>query len=668
MKKIMVLCITASMFLLQNIYAQETQELKSITVTAQKAEQNSQDVPISISIFDEYLIEDTKIESVKDIAQYTPNFMIPIEGSPVIRGLFSSGTTLSTSAAMFIDGIPILHGVGFDEELMDIERIEVLKGPQGTLYGKNTQSGAVSIITKQPDNETRGKAEVEIGEDNKREISLSASGPIVQDKFYVGISAKHYEKDGFVVNNFLGGYEDDQDYNYGKIVLRATPTDNLDISLISSVKDRDNGRNPANNENINDRKEVTSDLNSNDTTSSTMHALKIKYDLGNYQLQSITTRRDIDNTSEYDNDYTNIYEKTNHMFKNIELGNISQELRLSGSTDSLIWLVGVYADEEDYTMDYHYDKYMSARGMMFNGHDIYDVDGKSAGIFTHGDYRLTDKLNIIAGIRYDKDTKYFKEKLDSFDPAGADLADESNSYSEISPKFGLNYKLDDTTSVYTTISKGYKSGGYYAFAPRDALKQYEKETLISYEIGTKNSFWDNRLILNGAVFYMDIDDMQVVSYYDSETYISNAAKATSKGIEFDVTYVLNDNITLFAAYGLNITKFDEFIDDKGDYSDNYNPHAPKYNYSLGISYRDTSGYFARVNLNGYGKRYFNKENTLSSGAYEIVNTKIGYETSNYDIYLYANNLFDKAYNSYTSANKVVYSQPREIGIQLAYRF
>jgi len=88
MKKIMVLCITASMFLLQNIYAQETQELKSITVTAQKAEQNSQDVPISISIFDEYLIEDTKIESVKDIAQYTPNFMIPIEGSPVIRDFF----------------------------------------------------------------------------------------------------------------------------------------------------------------------------------------------------------------------------------------------------------------------------------------------------------------------------------------------------------------------------------------------------------------------------------------------------------------------------------------------------------------------------------------------------------------------------------------------------
>ncbi len=674
MKKLIALSITASIFLLQNIHAQETQELKAITVTAQKTEQIIQDVPMSLSVFDEYLIEDAKIESVKDIAPYTPNFMVFDYGSgmvrPVVRGLSSNVTTLSTSAGMFIDGIPVLHGVGYDEALMDIERIEVLKGPQGTLYGKDTLSGAINIITKQPDNEARGKVTLEAGEDNKREFSLSTSGPVVQNKFYVGISAKHYEKDGLVKNTFLDNRVDDKAYNYGKLILRTTPTDNLDISLISSIMDRDNGG-PANNDLsvLQKDKEVYSDLESKNTSSSRMHALRIKYDFGNYQLQSITTKRDVEDTTETDQDYTNIYEKTYHMFKNNEYGNISQELRLSSSTDRLNWLVGVYADKDDNTMDYHYDKYMSARGMMFNGHDIYDVDGKSLGVFTHGDYGLTDKLNIIAGIRYDKDKKYFKERLDSFDPAGTDLADESNSYSEISPKFGLNYKLNNTSSVYTTISKGYKSGGYYAFAPTDKQKQYEKETLISYEIGTKNSFLDNRLILNSAVYYMDVDDMQVVSYTDSYlSYMSNAAKATSKGIELDLNYALNDKISLHAAYGLNITKFDEFIDSKGDYSDNYNPYAPKYNYNIGMSYRDASGYFGRVDLNGYGKTYFNKENTISRDAYQIVNAKIGYETSDFDIYLYANNLFDEAYNGFTTATKFRYSEPREIGIQLAYRF
>lgn len=671
MKRRIVLSFATSLILSGSIYAQDTpKELDKIMVTAQKTEQNIQDVPITMSVFDEYLIEDKKIESVEDIAQYTPNFMISVTGIPVMRGLSSSGPELSTSSAMFIDGIPILHGIGFNEELMDIERIEVLKGPQGTLYGKNTQSGAINIITKQPNNKTKAKVELELGEDNKKELSLSVSGPLIQDKFYMGISAKHHEKDGFVKNINLGGYEDDKNYKYGKLVLRATPRDNLDISLISSIKDRDNGRNPVNNENLNNYKEVTSDLDSKDKTSSTMYALKIKYDLGNYQLQSITTKRDIDNTTKYDNDFTNIYERTNHMFKDIKLRNISQELRLSSSTENLNWLVGIYIDKEDYTMDYHYDKYVTmGGGMVFKGHDIYEVDGNSLGLFTHGDYSLTDTLNIIAGIRYDRDTKYFKEIQDSFDPTRLNLADQSNSYSEFSPKLGLNYKLNDTSSIYTNISKGYKSGGYYAFAPRDELKKYEKETLWNYELGTKNSFLDNSLLLNGTIFYMDIDNKQFVSYYDGESYMSNAAKATSKGIELDLNYVFNDNITLFAAYGFNISKFKDFKDDRGDYSDNYHPNAPKYNYTLGVSYRDASGYFTRINLNGYAKRYIDKENTLSKEAYEVVNTKIGYETSSYDIYLYANNLFDKEYDSlYTSATTTIYSQPREIGMQLAYKF
>ncbi len=676
MTKQIALHIATSMFLLQNVYAQETVELKSITVTAQKTEQNVQDVPMSLNIFDEYLIEDSKIESVKDIAQYTPNFMVFNYGSglaiPIIRGLSSDATTLSTSAGMFIDGIPVLHAVGYDEELMDIERIEVLKGPQGTLYGKNTLSGAINIVTKQPDNETRGKVALELGEDNKREVSLSVSGPIIQDKFYVGISAKHYEKDGFVKNTFLNNRVDDKEYNYGKLVLRTTPSDNLDISVISSIMDRDNGGIASNDLTVlqNDR-EVYSDLDSKNSSSSLMHALKVKYDLGDYQLQSITTKRDTKDKSDSDNDFTNIYEKTFHMFKDNEFENISQELRLSRTTDKLNWLLGIYADKDDNTMDYHYDKYMPAYNMMFSGHDIYDVDGESLGIFTHADYSLTNKLNIIAGIRYDKDRKYFKERLDSFDPTGADLADESNSYSEISPKLGLNYKLSDTSSIYTTISKGYKAGGYYAFAPTDREKQYDKETLLSYEIGTKNSFFDNRLILNSAIYYMDVDDMQVISSVTStQAYMSNAAKATSKGLEFDLNYALNDTISLYAAYGLNITKFDQFSDSEGDYSNNYNPYAPKYNYSLGVSYRDEKGIFGRVDLYGYGKTYFDKENTRSRDAYEIVNAKIGYETSSYDIYLYAQNLFNKKYDAvgYYEANKLIYSEPREIGIQLVYRF
>ena len=172
--------------------ARREMKLEELTVSAQKQEENVQDVPISMTVFDEFAIEDRKIESIQDVASYTSNFSLMDKGLgvfiPSIRGISNSFTTLSQPSSVIIDGIPVSSSTGFNVTLMDIERIEVLKGPQGTLYGKEAQAGVINVITKKPDNETRGKIGVELGEDNKRQYTLSASGPIVKDKLYVGVN------------------------------------------------------------------------------------------------------------------------------------------------------------------------------------------------------------------------------------------------------------------------------------------------------------------------------------------------------------------------------------------------------------------------------------------------------------------------------------------------
>ena len=224
---------------------------------------------------------------------------------------------------------------------------------------------------------------------------------------------------------------------------------------------------------------------------------------------------------------------------------------------------------------------------------------------------------------------------------------------------------------YTTISKGYRSGGFWAYAPSGYSPQYDEETLWNYEIGAKNSFFDNRLIVNAAIFYMKIDDMQVKIHPDAGgTYIDNAAKATSKGFEIELHGKLTDTIELFGAYGYTNVTFDDYKDANGDYSGNKSIFAPEYSYSIGIQYRDTNGYFARVDVNGYGEIYFDQENENSRDAYHLVNAKIGYETEHYDIYLYGKNIFDKEYNSVGmfGGGGIIYSPPREIGVQLTYRF
>ncbi|WP_321413701.1 TonB-dependent receptor plug domain-containing protein [uncultured Desulfobacter sp.] len=170
--------------------------LEEVTVTAQKREENVQEVPISMTVFNEFAIEDRKIESIQDVASYTSNLALIPKGAitylPSIRGISSTIGTSSQATSIIIDGIPVSNAGGFNLTLMGIERIEVLKGPQGTLYGKDTEAGVINIITKQPDNETRGKAGVEFGEDSKKKYTFSASGPIVEDKLFLGVSAKHY--------------------------------------------------------------------------------------------------------------------------------------------------------------------------------------------------------------------------------------------------------------------------------------------------------------------------------------------------------------------------------------------------------------------------------------------------------------------------------------------
>jgi len=655
MKRKITLSFVTSLILVNGVYAKDTlQKLDSVTVTANKIEENIQEVPISMSVFDEFTIEDRKIESIQDVASHTSNFYLKDQGggvfAPTIRGISNSlpfSTAGSQPTSVIIDGIPISSAQGFNVNLMDIQRIEVLKGPQGTLYGKEAQAGVINVITKKPNNETKAKVGVELGEDNKREYTLSTSGPIVENKFYVGLSAKHYEKDGFIENTKLGGYTNDKENDYGRLHLRYTPNDDLEISFISSKLKYDNGNLDYISPYIPDVKSMSSNTQGYDKSSTTSHALKVSYDINDYLFESITTYRNVksDSLLTYSfGDYN--YDRDDDKY--------SQELRLSNSNDIFKWVAGIYADKNEIV-------YSSQLVNMASNPSTTKTD--SLGIFIYTDYAINDKLSFISGARYDKDNKEYEQattKLDFSD-------------SEISPKISLKYQYDQDSMYYATISKGYRSGGIFAGAADGYSKTYETETLLNYEIGAKNSFFDNRLIVNSSIFYMKIDDMQIrvpIPNTIRDSYINNAAKATSKGFEIGLNGKLTDTLELFGAYGYTNATFDDYKDAKGDYSGNKNLLAPAYNYNLGIQYRDENGYFARVDLNGYGKIYSNPSNTQGIDAYELVNAKIGYEANNYDIYLYGKNIFDKEYHEggSTASWGALLSPPREIGVQLAYRF
>ncbi|WP_324171843.1 TonB-dependent receptor [Sulfurimonas sp.] len=656
----LTLSTIVSMLVYSNIYANDIKTLDKLTVTAQKKAENIQEVPISMTLLDEISIVDNNIELVEDIAAYTPNLMFFSYGSdsqisPSLRGIFSDMEAKTVPMAIYIDGVPILDGWAMNEELNNIERIEVLKGPQGTLYGKNAETGVMNIHTKQPSNITQGSISLEVGSDNKRKINLNVSGALIENKLLIGISASHYEKDGFLKDKNTGKTIDDRKRNSVRVNIIYKPTDNLEISFINSILKYDDGSVKMSYV-TQGKNDISQNFKGYNKSQIVNNALKIKYTISDRSyIESITTRRSFNLKDGDDWDFTNNPVPQYHMIRDTNTKSYSEEIKYIDSflNNKLDFLAGIYMDEKDENFDFAWSGYPIER----------DFNDKSLGLFTHIKYQISNNLSILTGIRYDKENKEFTDKNRNIK--------EDSTYSEISPKVSLEYNFENNKMAYFTIAKGYRAGGFNHNAPiGHANLIFEKETLWNYEAGYKSVMLDDKLTFNTSIYYMDIKNMQVTSAISpAEEYVSNAGEAHSQGLELEVNYQINDELNIFSSLGVNETKFDKFKDFNGNYKGKTNPFAPKYNYYIGAKYRANAGYYASANLNGYGKMYFDKENKYEKKAYTLVNTKVGYETKKFDIYMYAKNLFDKNHDSVGYHDSyTIYSEEREIGIQVTYRF
>jgi len=668
------LSLTATLLLTS---ALEARTLENITVMAQKIEENPKDVPIAMSIFDEYKIEDNNIQNIADLANYTPGFYlfeIADNGtaSPTIRGIHSDTRTFSSSVAMYIDGVPTYNTTGYNMYLHDIERVEILKGPQGTLYGKNAEAGVINIVTKKPNNETKANIGLKLANDKQHNASFSVSGPLIKESLFVGLSGWYFKKDGFINNTYLNKTANDKKSLLGRLNLRYLVNDHLELSLINSYdKRRDTGTN-ASTKAYGDPYNIGFDFEEHQDADTKSSAFKVDYTFNeNSSIEAITAYRDNEYLMLNDYDKTAIAAYKQHAFTVANSENISQEIRYKQNEENYNYIVGVFLEQREEENSVKFDTVMAS--MMYADQV---VDGKSFGIFTHLDYKLTNKLSLLGGIRYDKNTKELKNHLTNLF--------EKNSFNELSPKLAMKYQMNDTMMTYATISKGFKTGGYFPYAP-SGYEYYDQETLINYEVGVKSSFLDNKLHINTSLYYIDVSDKQVnvpISIYTN--YMKNAESASSKGFEIDAKYNLNEEITLFSSFAYNKATFKDFkytsiITDSSfnvigtqnvDNSGKYIPYAPKYTYGLGAQYRDSNGIYGNISINGYGSFFVDDSNNYEVDPYALVDTKIGYESENYDIYLYGKNIFDKDYSilAQYGSDVLTLSKPREIGIQLAYRF
>ena len=625
-----------------------------LTVTAQKRPEEQQEIPLSLTVIPQQEIEDAQIDSFQDIANYTPNFRFAPTSSGgtefsnySMRGVNNANfLTAQDSVAFYIDDVPVDYNGFLDLAFTDLERIEVLRGPQSTLYGKNSSAGVVNVISRQATFEPEVTFGLSYGKYDSRELQFSINDALVDDKLALRIAGAYRGQDGFIENFATGEKIGERARFAGRAQLLWTPTLDWTVSFNSYNSFTDDGNPTYNKINPDDPFEVNLETEGFNKLSTNTQAVKVGYNGEGFRATSITARR-------YSRQENVVPGSTGavQIIDDINSTTWTQELRFQSpeTAEGLQWLLGGYYESRDFTVD---DNQIDFPG--FGRFRRFGDDSRTTyAVFGQVDYKPIEPLTVFAGLRYETSDASSDSTYESINPDGSltslrqeEFRDEEVSNDELIPRFGLKYQLNPNLMAYTTIAKGYRPGGLNYRAGSEAELRFGEEKTWSYEAGLKSSWLDNRLIANLSVFHNDVSDYQVLQFDESGFFgsVSNIdVKAT--GVEFELKAKPATGLDLIASVGYVDSKYKNYLNsDTGvDLSDNQVPFVPLFTYNLAAQYRSSGGLYARAGLTGYGITYFDDDNQIKQEPYVLVNARIGYEAEKYGIYLYANNLFDTRY-------------------------
>jgi iron complex outermembrane receptor protein len=703
----------------QNAPARGEGQLEEITVTAQRREQSLQSVPISITAITAADMEARQIVNTYDVAEFVPNLHVFNNAGSLgtanayyIRGIGNPESIATTDVPVgtYIDDVYVPRQQSANLALFDIERVEVLRGPQGTLFGRNTTGGAVSIVTRKPGAERRFNAEAAFGRFNQLEGRATLDLPL-SERFYTSFSAFYGEDDGWIRGAVTGADDYNLKETWGlRAATRWMPTDAIDWNLnvtrtytanwraanwapatapqplqISSTFSRSwettLSRNPTCNEGESPQQWFTNRCDWNEV-SETAITSNLQVDLGGPTLAAITGFRKMDHR--YNLDFIG---NAPVGFSNFYISNdgdhdmFSQEIKLSGTLrdDRITYAAGVfYMKEKNKT--FFQDIFGIARGTPFVGADrtLWN-DTTSYAAYAQGDFRIGEKFTLTAGARYtqeEKDLRLDFRVPTRFTEAG--IAGRPNfTDSAVTPKLSLQYQASEAVMVYGSATNGFKSGGWNGRATNTfAFRDFGPEQVWSYEAGVRSDLLDRRLRLNANVFWAEYTDLQLNSAIPGSqppVFIAqNAGDSRTKGVELEVSAIVTEGLDVFLNAGLQDAKFTRLSSEAvlaGLTLASAVAGSPDYSLDGGFSYRRplTSGALALSTSLHYSPE-FNRALTATRAVAPsvlLVSASLGYTFANpaWEASLECTNCSDEKYFPFGSAQ----ADPLRYMLRLRFR-
>lgn len=710
--------------------APQTARVTDIVVTAQRREQSAQDVGVSLSVIGGEALNEKGVTVINDIENVVPNMEVDSQfgsGQPQFRirgiGAREYSSNNASTVGIYVDEVAHPYTITTQGAMFDIARLEVLRGPQGTLYGRNTTGGAVNIITNAPTVERQAGFTAEYGSYDAYKVEGYVSGQLAANllgrlaavteqggawQYHRDTAEKLGDKNKTAIRGRLtwdasetvtvdlaATYQIDKSDGLG-FRLRA-PYKVFDGSItydtdtawritgwelspeMAAVSGRALGSKPG-------RDNEGLDLNA-----------RIHADLGWAQLNSITAYQSFERSEYNDWDGTRFNESDVYFYNDIDA--LSQELRLSSNAgERLNWMVGAYYADENIDGGF-YTQFRGADRTLIN--TPYEQTVEAFGLFTHNSYQLTERLNLITGLRYENETRTLTttgtRRINL--PVGPSVTYDTD-LSEVTGRVGLEYDLTQDAMFYASIARGVKSGGFTTYNATSATP-FKPEIVIAYEAGIKSDLFDGRLRANGAVFFYDYENQQVQGLeYDRETgrlgKITNVPKSEIYGGEIELVWMPIDGLTISQNFGYKKGKYTEYFAIDGAATDAANPvdgpwdiiitndrsgeplQFPKFNYGGSVAYDwDMGGWAMRAETN-----YNQRDDIYSAASASVLpgywlwnaNLSMGPQDANWRVGLWARNLFNTYYeetrNGFNGSARPTTSpgQGRTVGVRLMMDF
>ena len=558
--------------------------LEEIVVTAQKRAESLQDVPVAVTTYSGDAIRELAIADIEGLAVQTPSFAFSKAGGEAqiyIRGVGTNifGVGADPSIAVNLDGVYLGRTNMGLTQFLDIDRVEILRGPQGTLYGRNATGGAINLVSRMPTPELEGYVSAGYGEWDRIELEGAVGGPI-NDTWGFRLAARYMKDDGYTDDLDPRGTNelDDNDIQSYRGILQYAPGDTFKATLIGEYTEFSNG-----NTSIVPRDDLglaetlgavptgsihkeRNDLPTFFDWDSSGATLSIEWQLaGGLTLTSISAWKDYKSDFLFNTDGTEI-DITRSNFK-YDTEQLSQELRLASDGDGRWnWLVGAYwfDEQKEGGLGLVRASLVPARSFIIPSEN----DTEAWALFGEVGFDVTDRLKLTAGLRYSDERKddfsafglvfdvLGLESPGPVTPVGAPRS-ESDSWDAWTPKFGVDYRHTENLLYYFSATRGFKSGGYNSLQPSNP--PYDPEFIWAYEAGVKSELADDRVRLNVALFRYDYTDLQVSTFLNNLTFITNAAEATVTGIELELTALPTPDLELGLAVSYLDAEYDEFL-------------------------------------------------------------------------------------------------------------